>query len=400
MFRGSSLLRSHVVTGRDTINRAKTKRSLRPLAAALCALCLSPLAAWGQDGTIRVNADTNPVKIYVDVRDSAGQPVGGLNASAFQISENGSAQPVEAATTPEQGAASVVFIMDYSGSMESSGAVDVMRQAVSDALAKLDDKDRAAIIKFSGSVDTLSIAGFTNDYAQLGSFLSTSPVTVRGTIIFDAVNRALELFASAQSTLPSSSHSIILLSDGVDEGSKLTLAGIQDRLDDAGVSVFTLGLGTQINADALKKLSGVSGGAYARAADLAAVNDLYDQVTEGLTSEYVVTYNSALGLTDCASQSLQLVAQTPEGPRTYNADFRRCIPEPPPGTPLTTEGSSGGSSSGGSSSGGSSSGGSSSGGGSPTLVADTSSGGGGADSLLALLLTPALVLGRRWRRNR
>lgn len=360
--------------GRSAASRLARVRFLASLVATLSAW---PAAGWAQEGGVRVNADENPVKVYVDVRDANGQPIAGLDTSAFQISESGAAQAVASVTTPDDGAVSVVFLMDYSGSMEVSGAVAVMQQAVTDALAKLDSNDRAAIIKFSGSVNTISTSGFTNDYQSLRNFLTTSPTTVRGTIIFDAINQALALFSAAQATLPSSSHSVILLTDGVDEGSNLTLLGIQDKLDDAGVSVFAVGLGENLNEGVLEELSSVSGGDYAVADDVTAVGELYDTVTEGLTSEYVLTYNSAVGLTDCTPQSLQLQVQTPTGPHIYHADFRRCIPEPPPGSTTNDNG------------------GNSNSGGSPVLIAD-SNGGGGATGMFALLL-PGLALLRRRR---
>lgn len=367
-----------VCGGRANV-RSGASRWLRArcLTVALTTLSALPATGWAQDGSVRVNADENPVKVYVDVRDATGQPVAGLDASAFQISENGASQSVVTATTPDDGAVSVVFLMDYSGSMEESGAVAVMQQAVTDALAKLDSNDRAAIIKFSGSLNTLATAGFTNDYQSLRSFLTTTPTTVRGSIIFDAIDQALALFSAAQATLPSSSHSVILLTDGVDEGSHLTLLGITDKLDDAGVSVFAVGLGEQLNESVLEELSSVSGGAYAVADDVTAVGELYDEVTDGLTSEYVLTYNSAVGLTDCTPQTLQLQVQTPTGLNTYQTDFRRCIPAPPPGS--TTNNNTGGSNSGGS----------------PVLVADAN-GGGGANGVTVLLL-PALALFRRRR---
>lgn len=342
------------------------------LATVLCAGVLAPLSTFAQEGGVRVIADENPVKVFVDVRDSAGQPVTGLTRADFQISESNSAQSVVTVTTPEAGAVSVVFLMDYSGSMEESGAVAVMQKAVTEALAKLDSNDRAAIVKFSGSVDTLAATSFTNDFASLRSFLATAPTTVRGSIIFDATNKALELFASAQGTLPPSSHSMILLTDGVDEGSNLTLLGIKDKLDDAGVSVFAVGLGEKLNEAVLEDLAHVSGGDYAVANDVTAVGELYNEVTDGLTSEYLLTYNSGVGLGDCTPQTLQLKVQTPTGPHTYHADFRRCIPDPPPGS--TTNNNAAG----------------------PALVAD-SSGGGGATGLMALLL-PGVALLRRRRR--
>lgn len=372
MLLGSVMSDGGVATQKRIPKRVLIRLRAKHLAAAACALALSPFAALAQEGGIRVIADENPVKVYVDVRDAAGQPVTGLAPAAFQISENDSAQSVVEVTTPDAGAVSVVFLMDYSGSMEESGAVTVMQQAVTDALAKLDAKDRTAIVKFSGSVDTISSIGFTNDYASLTNFLATTPTTVRGSIVFDAIDKALEMFSSAQATLPPSSHSIVLLTDGADEGSNLTLLGIQDKLDDAGVSVFAVGLGEKLDKDVLEELSHVSGGDYAVADDVAAVTELYDEVTDGLTSEYLLTYNSAVGLEDCTPQTLQLQVQTPTGPHTYHADFRRCIPEPPPGT--TTNPNPGGS---------------------PALISDSNGGGGGATGLLALLLPGAGLLRRR-----
>jgi VWFA-related protein len=304
------------------------------LALALCALVsASPWnpAAATPSADVRVNANSNPVQVYVDVWNSDGEPVYGLDPSAFQLSEDGAAQSIHAAVGPQDHPLSVVFLMDYSGSMRESNALPAMEQAVRDTLAKLDSSDRAAIIKFSGDTKVQRIYDFTNDFAALSARVADDPGVIKGSRIFDTLSTALDLFAAAElrdPPLPASSHAVILLSDGQD-GSDADINALLKRLDDSDVAVFSIALGNNVQQNVLDRIALVSNGETASAANPAAIDSLYQDVVDGLKNEYVLSYNSAIGDADCAPHVMEVTVQTPEGDKRYTGAFSRCIDLPP-----------------------------------------------------------------------
>ena len=145
-------------------------------------------------------------------------------------------------------------------------------------------KDRAAVITFN---DHPNIGvKFSNDLDTLAGGLAGLKAE-RGTSLWDTIIFTLFYFNGVKGQ-----RAILLLTDGRDENSRFTF---DDALDDArrsGVTIYTIGLGDDIDKRKLTKLSEETGGRaffIKSAAELAAI---YAKIQEDLRSQYLVAYQS------------------------------------------------------------------------------------------------------------
>lgn len=323
-------------SGRTT---ARLWSALRVVSLTTASALLSANAAQATL-ELRVMADrepieTTPVEVNVTVTDASGNPVLNLDAGAFQLEEDGAAQPISGFSPPIGDAnrhISVIFAMDISGSIRNApGAYDAMKQAVIDFINnQMRPGDVGAVIKFDGEVAFFDPPGFTSDKVQLIRAVRLNKVVQERTAFFDGVARAVDLLAN-NTTLPPGPRAVIVLSDGKDSGSQMTYEAFQDKLNEANIPVFPIAFGSEevIEDEVLQFVADATHGKYysANPQDFAPV---YNAIGEQLQNEYRLTYNSVI--TDCNPHTLKVTVQTPEGPLSTEQTFSRCFPQnaPPP----------------------------------------------------------------------
>lgn len=198
---------------------------------------------------------------------------------------------------------SILLALDESGSMRQA-AQDVKAAAVRfvDAVR---DEDRLGVIMFS-------------DVATLATDLTLSRVAPRmtidaytsrgGTALYDAVRVGLDRLATVDGR-----RALVVLTDGRDEngpgtgpGSRSTRTDLLARLRDVDAAVFAIGLGPNVDHEALTAIARASGG---QAYFPATVDDLpaqYAQVVEDLRRRYVLSYTSTNSTRDGAWRSVEL----------------------------------------------------------------------------------------------
>ncbi len=160
------------------------------------------------------------------------------------------------------------------------------------------------IITFSDQVRVLS--PITSDHRALVAALGSLTVTQSGTELYDAVVAASGLFHE------SAQHSVILLTDGKDVGSKATLESATSAAVKAHVTVYSIGLqGQTRNFPALEALSSRTGGAFSSAStvDLSA---LYASLAGQLFRQYVLLFRSQ----SAAGSQVSIAVETPAGSDT------------------------------------------------------------------------------------
>lgn len=300
-------------------------------------LCV-PAAAMAVDN-VRVNANSNPVQVYVNAWTTDNKPITGLDSSTIRLFEDGNEQSVEAVLTPEDNAVSVLFLMDYSPSIRTVDPSPrlTIETAVKTVLDKLDVNDRAAVVKFGLKTSTgYEAFDFTSDYDALKLAVDKNPSNSGNTRLYDAIDDAIDMFGQANIT--GNSRSIILLSDGYDTNSQTTWSQLRDKLQTAGVSVFTIAYGPQVDEgrQAMQDIAALSGGIFheAQGMDNENLGSLYTEVADSLTNEYIVTYNSSASFTDCSPHTLKVDIDAPNA-IDYTTAFQRCIEVEPsnPGQP-------------------------------------------------------------------
>ncbi|KPV47764.1 hypothetical protein SE17_41690, partial [Kouleothrix aurantiaca] len=87
------------------------------------------------------------VTLYVGVTDDGGQPVGGLSARDFAVTEDG--QPVTiGAFAGGAGAVSAALVIDRSGSMAEADKIDGAQEAAQAFVDQMHSADRTTLIAF------------------------------------------------------------------------------------------------------------------------------------------------------------------------------------------------------------------------------------------------------------
>lgn len=286
----------------------------------MLALALGVPALGFAEPNLRVQGDSNPVRVYVSVTTTNGAPLNALAPSAFQLTEDGASQPVVLTQEPGTRPVALVFAMDYSGSMRDSNALVPMEQAVARLLAKLGSADQAAIVKFKG--DVFIAQDLTADRQALAAGVRQDFTGGQGTHLYDGIDTAVNIVKDA--ALRGFSPAVVVLSDGDDSGSTLMLDQLAKNVDDANVPLFTIGFGNAAGLDVLMQLAAASGGLPAATTDPAQLDGIYDNVGARLQTEYLLEYQSALS--DCGSHALEVIVDTAEGVKRYSGSLQRCFP--------------------------------------------------------------------------
>lgn len=197
----------------------------------------------------------------------------------------------------------VFILLDNSGSMFScfcqkpdcNGESDICKKADgNDVYFKRVDMAKELIEKCGDDI-VFGLGKFTKTYTQLSDGFSSSETELtnaledirtqeenfNGTYIANSIKEALENFDENDN---SSRKFILLLTDG-ETTEWLSLYDENDAIEEANrknVSVIIIGLGSDVDADYLTKISDATGGMYVYATNSSALEQVYDTITAGL----------------------------------------------------------------------------------------------------------------------
>jgi Mg-chelatase subunit ChlD len=237
-----------------------------------------------------------------------GQPVDGLTAESFQVNIDG--RDVEVASVTRAVDASlpinVVLALDVSDSMRF-GALDFAKQAAHRFLEGLGAQDSAAVLVFSDQVSV--VQPFTQDRALLGAAIDG--LTAGGfTSLYDASIQSAQMASDGGSAR----RAVVLLSDGYDNASVATREAALSATDALDVPTFVIGLGTEIEAPFFTELVRATGGRFTQTPSAEGLTQLYEDVSELLRGQYIVTIDaSALGLGPAEAIDIVIRVDTPAG---------------------------------------------------------------------------------------
>ncbi|MFC1881836.1 VWA domain-containing protein [Thermodesulfobacteriota bacterium] len=242
------------------------------------------------------NCPLPKVTLYITVSDEDGDPLAPLlTKTNFSLFENG--VPIDpgdisfddAPPSPQ----SIALVLDISVSME--GAIDEMQAAAENFIIKLfasPDPNEAEIIRFAKSIEAGTSTGFTTDEDALKDAIR-APIPNDfdfrdGTAMYDAVEQAV---ADTALLDPSRRRAVVVIADGRDNSSDTDLNGLIDQALESGVPVFTIGLG-DVNAENMQQLADETGGQYYYAPTESELGMIYDQISEIISSQYKLDYDS------------------------------------------------------------------------------------------------------------
>jgi VWFA-related protein len=268
---------------------------------------------------IRVVVDT--ALLHVTVRNPNGESIAGLLEEDFEVEENGVAREI-VYFSPGDGPLSVVLLIDTSISMRVK-AMDEAKRVALQFIERNHPATEFAVVAFDDRVRKLS--GFTRNRQILQSTIDSLEAEGRGTRLYDAVERGLDLLKSAATM----AHVIVLLTDGKDEGSRHTFRQVEQKIADSHATIFSCGLfnpayrniflngkkyylepETEDNLNpewVLKRLASMTGSQAFFPEPGDALENAFAEIVRDLESRYIIGYNPgpAVGWTESVKVSLR-----------------------------------------------------------------------------------------------
>jgi tight adherence protein B len=256
------------------------------LTAVLLAVAALAAAATAADVRIAEAAGTGfPQRTWV-VSLPAGERV---QPSQVKVSENGHGVvglKVEPTSTNGNQSTGTALVIDASDSMKG-GAIHGALKAARGFAAQRNVDQRLAVVTFNASTDVAS--SFTKSQDQITAALTKTPKLQYGTHLYDGVAQAIALIRAAGVSVGS----VVILSDGADTGSTISLDQVTQNARDANVRLFTIAFRSKtFRPAALQQLATATGGSFSRANSQADLARIYDQLGLQLAHEYLVSYNS------------------------------------------------------------------------------------------------------------
>lgn len=229
------------------------------------------------------------IRMFVSVTDSSDAPVSDLTQDCFLISENAELQGIDSFSNTVSSPISVAMVLDSSNSILPY-ATNIEEAAISfmDQLSLNAGTDEAAIIRFATTYEIEQ--SFTDDKDLLIQAIETAYTGNGGeTHLYDTIWQAVEL---ASDPARNDRRAVVLISDGHDEGSvDHDLAAVIENANENGVPVFAIGLG-DMYISSMQQLADGTGGQYFVAPTSSDLEDIYQQIAQILTNQYVIEYQS------------------------------------------------------------------------------------------------------------
>jgi VWFA-related protein len=253
---------------------------INTISAAAIAVC----ALYGQ-GDLVFRAQSRLVEVYATIRDHSGRYLDGLPQDRFQITDNGSPQPISVFES-ESAPLSCAVLLDTTGSM--AGVLPAVKSSVMRMIDELSADDSVAIYTFS--VGLRRVQDFTSDKAAAKQAVLRSRAA-GGTALFDAI---AEL--SREIEPRNGKKAIIVFTDGDDNSSTLNARAAVQRAKKAGVPVYTVAEGDALKSAALlseiREIADSTGAKFHQVRKTGDISDVFKDISGDLGHTYLLGYKA------------------------------------------------------------------------------------------------------------
>ena len=249
--------------------------------------------------------DVTVQQIPVSVADGA-KP---LSATDVTLIDNGKPRPVENLIAAADQPLHVILLIDYSESMLDE--LPVVKEAAKQfARALLRPQDRIAVAGFNQT--TFWLTGYTNDWNKAAQAVDRVQ-PIGETHLYDSV---IEMLYQIQKT--PGRHALVVLTDGVDQGSAFKLDHLVHYARYAGVPVYPvvknkslsrwmkLGVG-KLQAKRLDRIAEDTGATYFIIQNERELAGVYARIAQELRQQYQIVFHSEADVAD-QWRSLQVVS--------------------------------------------------------------------------------------------
>jgi VWFA-related protein len=305
---------------------------------AICLTLIGALAALTaqqqkqpEEDLPSIKVDVDVVNVLASVRDKHGTLVPNLEKNDFTILEDGKPQTIKYFTRESDLPLTIGMLVDTSGSQVN--LIGIEHNAASQFFSQvLHKKDEAFLIMFGEEAELLQ--DYTNSARLLNDALNQlrpssgvggigpGPVPTsggpRGTILYDAI------FLAATDKLRTEvgRKVTVVITDGVDEGSRLSINQAVEAAQKSDVVIYSIeyldpyfyarmgpfgGLGGGGGGDsALHKLSDETGGHVYRVDRSHSLDDVFHQLQEEMRTQYSIGYTPTNDVKDGSYRKLDI----------------------------------------------------------------------------------------------
>ena len=218
----------------------------------LAALLASGLSAQGRPTAVErdpaptFTSGVDLVTVNVSVRDRQGRIVRDLAPADFRLKDSGYGRRIEH-VFPSDAALSIAVLVDISGSMALDRNIDRARRAVDTIAGSLQTgRDELALFTF----DTVlrEVTSFTNELDRIGA-LELREAPYGKTSLYDAIADAATLVGRRANP----HRALLVVTDGVDNGSRRTAGEVSGAASAIAVPVHALTVARPLPRRAIRR---------------------------------------------------------------------------------------------------------------------------------------------------
>jgi Ca-activated chloride channel family protein len=243
----------------------------------------------------RFQSGVELTSITATVTDAQGRLVSGLDRSAFEVFEDGARQEITQFTS-DRVPVGLGVLLDISDSMFGRRIQDA-RAAVNRFLFELlDASDEFFILAFNHSPKTLT--GWTHAPDDVSRTLDRLR-PFGGTAAFDAIVESLPMIERRSRQRAA----LLIISDGADTASDASVREVKSALLRSDAFVYAIAIdspdrqaiNTHVNAEALREITGQSGGRTEVVHSSSDLAEASARIAEELNHQYLLGYTSTHG---------------------------------------------------------------------------------------------------------
>ncbi len=271
-------------------------------------------AGWAQEAqepmaTLKIG--TRVVAVAAVVLDGSGAPVRGLGKEEFVLKQDGKEQPIRYFSEDMDLPLTLALLVDTSGSQQAFIEDETRASEVFFRAMLRRPEDRAVLIQFDAGLQqpvplTSSVQTLENALSYLSLPHGASMAAGRGgTLLYDAVVAASHAVLGKER----GRRALVILTDGVDNGSRSTLESAIAAAQRADVVVYSVlysmeegsqyprmggprrpQVGQVSGSSVLKQISSATGGRVFDVSRATPLASIYESIEEDLRLQYQIGY--------------------------------------------------------------------------------------------------------------
>ena len=253
------------------------------IAGAAAVFCLVTATLHGLP---QFSSGVSVVEVYVTVTDDKGEPIQGLQASDFQLQEDGTTQTIGVFTAGDF-PLNAALALDRSFSMAGE-RLEATKKAAHTFIDELRPSDRVRIVRIGSEFET--------EEARTAQHAAIDRIDAWGTTaLHDSIIQSLDLIEGDGPAR--GRHALLLFSDGADRYSTSTAGDVLKRARGANVIVYPIAIGRE-RPQLFAELASITGGRSLHLRDARGIQEAVKGIARELRYQYLVGYTPTRPLTE------------------------------------------------------------------------------------------------------